>query len=590
MLKLDAQIHVWLTDRPSRPWDPSYRQRYRNAPSFLQHAGQSNSPDNALAEMAEAGVDGAVLSTLGVYGFSNEMELQAAAAHHDRFCAVGVIDHLALNVQQTLVGQVSRGLRGLRLSGLRSAEAWESGEHDRLLRLCDELGLVVMLPSVNSALTGHLPRYPRAFFMLNHLGTGLAPPIVGHGDPHPFARLDEVVAAANLPNLGLKLTGLPALSAEAFPFRDIWGPIRRVLAAYGADRLAWGSDYTRTAGLHSYLEGAHYLEVIDGIGADDLAMLLGGTVSARLNWRPVAEPGLRYERPLRGILYRIGAAVCLVATGICIKAAVAIPAGEAVFFRSLVSFLLIALLAGWRGNLRAVAATPSPLGHVRRGLIGAAGIFCLFAAYSHLPLTEVTTMLYACPFLIVAASALFLGEQVGRLRWFAVAVGFTGVLAVAWPRLSLLASGAPVSGGGTLGLLFALGAIMMNVAATFAVRDMVGRESSWTITFYFSLISALAALLTLPLGWAWPSPAELALLAGAGTAGAFQHFLLAESFRHARMSVVAPFEYSSLLFATLAGVFLFAEWPGLYTVAGGALVVASGIMVVAQQARRVRPG
>lgn len=286
MQKLDAQIHVWLTDRPALSWDPGYRARYRSAPSFLQHAGQSNSPDHALAEMAAADVDGAVLCTLGVYGFSNQMELNASRAWPRRFCAVGVVDHLAADLEQSLCDQVAQGLRGVRIPGLRDAAAWEGGTFDPLLRLCNRLGLSVMLPSVNPALARHLPRYPDVFFFLNHMGTGLAPPIVGYGDPHPFARLDDILDLSRLPNLGLKLTGIPALSQQAYPFRDIWEPVRQVLGAYGAERLAWGSDYTRTSGLHSYHDAARYLGEIGGISDGELCLIMGGTIAERLNWFP----------------------------------------------------------------------------------------------------------------------------------------------------------------------------------------------------------------------------------------------------------------------------------------------------------------
>lgn len=291
MLKLDAQIHVWLSDRPSRPWDPGYRARYRAAPSFLQHAGQSNSVENALTEMHEAGVDGAVLTTLGVYGASNEMELAAAARHPDRFCAVGVVDHLAPGLAQDLQEQVARGLRGVRVPALRAAEAWLDPHLTALLQLCDELRLAVMLPAANAALAECLPRYPNAFFFLNHMGTGLAPPLVGGHEGEPFPGLPQILELAALPNLGLKLTGIPALSRERFPFRDIWPPIRAAIGAFGAERLVWGSDYTRTAGLHSYHDAAHYLEAMDGLAVPDLKAIMATTLCERLDWHPTPPRG-----------------------------------------------------------------------------------------------------------------------------------------------------------------------------------------------------------------------------------------------------------------------------------------------------------
>lgn len=294
------------------------------------------------------------------------------------------------------------------------------------------------------------------------------------------------------------------------------------------------------------------------------------------------------DRPLVGIMFRVGSAAGLVATGICVKAAPSVPVGEAMFIRSVAAVVFILLASSWRGGLRATLHTRSYRSHLGRGLIGAVGIYFLFAAYSLLPITEVTTMLYASPFLIVAISAIVLGERVGRLRWFAVFLGFAGVLVVAWPRISVLGN-AGLTTAGTMGLFFAVGAVCTNVAANFAVRHMIGTERSDTIAFYFALICSVAALLTVPFGWIIPSIADLALLVAAGLAGALGHIFLGEAFRNARMSIVAPFEYSSILFATIAGVVLFSEWPSLYTLVGGSIVVISGIVVVLQQSGRREP-
>lgn len=290
----------------------------------------------------------------------------------------------------------------------------------------------------------------------------------------------------------------------------------------------------------------------------------------------------QFHRPLVGVGYRIGAAACLVATGVCIKATQTVPIGQAMFIWSVAALGFIVLAALLGGRLRAIAQTRSYRNHLGRGLIGASGVLFMFGAYARLPITEVTTMLYASPFLIVAIGALFLGEKVGTTRWFAVILGFLGVIVVSWPRLTLLASGA-LPAGGAIGLLFALGAICTNVGANLAVRQMIGTESSETIAFYFAVISALVAAASLPFGWVVPGPADLALLTAAGLAGALGQVFLGEAFRNARLSVVAPFEYSSILFATAAGIFLFAEWPGLYTLVGGAIVIVSGVVVVVQQ-------
>ncbi|WP_028710515.1 hypothetical protein [Paracoccus pantotrophus] len=98
------------------------------------------------------------------------------------------------------------------------------------------------------------------------------------------------------------------------------------------------------------------------------------------------------ERPLVGILFRAGSAACLVATGICVKTAPAVPIGEAMFVRSASALFFIIMATGWRGSLGAAVRTRSYGGHLGRGLIGAMGIFFMFGAFARLPITEITTM------------------------------------------------------------------------------------------------------------------------------------------------------------------------------------------------------
>ncbi|GGB26548.1 amidohydrolase family protein [Allosediminivita pacifica] len=285
MLKIDAQVHIWKSDRPSRPWDPEYRARYRDRPSFLQHAGQTNTVEMALEEMQEAGVEGAVLATLGVYGpQDNTEELAAVARWPERFRLTGIVAPGSANLSVELEALRRGGLIGIRLPELRSSEAIRAGAFDPVLAACNDLGLAVMLPSVNAALPELLPRFPHVTFFLNHLGLGSAPPIVGYREAHPFAPLREVLELSDLPNLALKLTGVPAHSTEAFPFRDIWAPIRQVLAAFGPQRLTWGGDFTRTNGLHSYWEAAHYLEEMPGLGQEELELLYAGALLSLVDW------------------------------------------------------------------------------------------------------------------------------------------------------------------------------------------------------------------------------------------------------------------------------------------------------------------
>lgn len=289
VIVLDAQVHSWYSDRPSRPWVPEYRVTHRELRSYLQHAGQTNSPDMVLGEMAEAGVDGALLTPVGVYGADIELELEAAQSRPDKFQVIGLIDHLAPDAAQRLADGRARGLRGVRMIPMREPDRIARGEFERVLNACGDLGLAVML-SLKYPLDPQLPqlfkRHSRVTFYIDHLGTGYAPPILGWRPSEPFEHLPTVLQLAKIQNVCIKLTGAPSLSYEPYPFKDVWQPALQLVEAYGADRVSWGSDYTRVAGLASYWEGRHYLEELPGLSPEQLTLIYGETLMQRLGWRP----------------------------------------------------------------------------------------------------------------------------------------------------------------------------------------------------------------------------------------------------------------------------------------------------------------
>src|SRR3954471_23223391 len=142
---IDAQVHTWLSDRPSRPWAPGYRRQHRDKLPYLQHAGQTNTTEMALVEMAEAGVDRALLTPIGVYGHDNSYEFAGAQKYPDRFRVVGWVDHRAADVAERLAADVSRGMVGVRIPELRDRDRHERGEFTAILDACQELGCVVSL-------------------------------------------------------------------------------------------------------------------------------------------------------------------------------------------------------------------------------------------------------------------------------------------------------------------------------------------------------------------------------------------------------------------------------------------------------------
>ena len=283
-------------------------------------------------------------------------------------------------------------------------------------------------------------------------------------------------------------------------------------------------------------------------------------------------------RPLRGILYKVVSVLVFTVMAALVKAtADAIPPGQAVFARSIFALPVIVAWLAVQGELRTGLTTANPLGHFWRGLVGVAAMGANFAGLGMLPLPEVTAIGYAAPLLTVIFASMFLGEPVRAFRLTAVALGMVGVLIVLSPRLSI---GAGVTDREALGAMILLAGATFAALAQVFVRKLVQTETTSSIVFWFSLTAAALALITLPFGWVWPTPVQAALLVTTGLLGGVGQIFLTQAYREAAASVVAPFDYVSMLFAIAFGWFLFGEAPTLVVLAGAALIVAAGIVII----------
>jgi drug/metabolite transporter (DMT)-like permease len=208
-----------------------------------------------------------------------------------------------------------------------------------------------------------------------------------------------------------------------------------------------------------------------------------------------------------------------------------------------------------------------------------------FYALTQLPLPEAIALSYATPLFIVVFSALFYHERVRLYRWSAVLVGLVGVIIIIWPRLSVFSGGISDVQGATLGAISSLIACVFAATAMMLVRRLVQTERSATIVLYFSITSALIGSVTLLFDWITPTPLQFAYLVGAGITGGIAQILLTESYRHADMSVVAPFEYTSLVLSIIVGYLLFQDIPTLPMLLGGLIVVGAGIYIIFREHR-----
>ena len=285
-------------------------------------------------------------------------------------------------------------------------------------------------------------------------------------------------------------------------------------------------------------------------------------------------------RPLRGIILKVISVLVFIGMATMIKTTSAhIPAGEAVFFRSFFAIPVIVVWLALQHELATGFRTANPSGHFWRGLVGTTAMGLGFAGLGYLPFPEVTAIGYTAPLLVVIFAAMFLGEQVRLFRIGCVALGLVGVMIVLSPRITALQTGA-------VGQREALGAMLVLTSAVFAalaqvfIRKLVMVEKTATIVFWFSITATILSLVTIPYGWVWPTRFEAVLLVAAGVFGGVGQILLTASYREADASLVAPFEYVSMIFSLMIGYFVFGEVPTRTMLAGAVLVVAAGILII----------
>jgi drug/metabolite transporter (DMT)-like permease len=253
-----------------------------------------------------------------------------------------------------------------------------------------------------------------------------------------------------------------------------------------------------------------------------------------------------------------------------------VPVGEMVFARNFVVLVPLAIGLAIRGELGQTIRTKNLAGHVTRSFANIASIFCNYGGLVRIPLAEATAIGFATPLFTVVLAALFLRETVRMWRWSAVIVGFLGVLIMLSPHL-----GGPAHdmSGATGAVLVLISALLIAVVMT-QLRHLSKTESTAALVLFYSIFASIVSLATLYWGWVLPSPADFLALIGVGVFGGLAQSLITESLRHAPASVVAPFGYASMLWATLIGYLWLGELPAAIVFVGASIVIGSGLFVI----------
>ena len=257
------------------------------------------------------------------------------------------------------------------------------------------------------------------------------------------------------------------------------------------------------------------------------------------------------------------------------------PFGEIVFFRSSFALLPLLLWLAWQGDLIDAVRTRDIVGHFKRGFIGTASMSFGFASLAYLPLHDSIAIGYASPLIVVVLAALVLKEKVRLYRWTAVAVGFVGVLIMLSPYLN---RGNTFSGdfspGPTLGAILAFAGACCSAGATMQVRRLTLTEKTGAIVFWFFILASALSFSTIVFGWRMPNATDFGLFAFSGILGGIGQILITQSYRHADTSVIAPFEYTTMIWALLLGWFVFSELPTNTMLVGASIVAATGLFIV----------
>src|SRR3954464_10692727 len=293
----------------------------------------------------------------------------------------------------------------------------------------------------------------------------------------------------------------------------------------------------------------------------------------------VAAEARRNQVPL-GIAYMVGSTVMFAGGNAVVKWQLEIyPLGEVAFGRTLFAFLTVAAIvlprSGW-----SVLRTRRYREHLQRGLSQFGSMVCWFLAVSVLSLGSATAIGFAAPLFTTLLSIVILKEKVGIHRWSALIIGFVGVLTITHPGAGTL----------TYGSLFALGNAILISTVAIAIRRMSVSESTETLTFYQMSIITLCTLFLLPLGFVVPAWYDALALALAGVGNGIAQFWWTRSLSLAPPSAVVPFNYVSLVWATILGFAIWGDMPPPELLLGSAIVVASGLYILWRETmRRRRP-
>lgn len=248
---------------------------------------------------------------------------------------------------------------------------------------------------------------------------------------------------------------------------------------------------------------------------------------------------------------------------------------EVVFFRAILSLLILIVFMLWRGNT--FKGNNYKLLFLR-GILGFLGMIASFTAMIKMNLGNASILLNTFPLFVAIFAPLFIGERFLRINFVFVLISFAGIIMILKPTSDIFHNVALL--GLTSGILIALSVV--------CVKRLSLTDSSSVITFYFTLITAIVSFPFAARVFLWPTPFEWLLLIWIAFAVTAGQLMMVKAFRYARAATISPFAYVSVLCSYLLGIVLWHDIPDMLSLAGGALIIVAGVAITMSEGR-VKP-
>lgn len=256
-----------------------------------------------------------------------------------------------------------------------------------------------------------------------------------------------------------------------------------------------------------------------------------------------------------------------------------VPVGQIIFWRASVALIPIAGYMMVRGEFPVALTTRHPRLHITRSLLGVVAMFLMFTALRYLPVANAESLGYLGPVLALPLAAVMLGEQIRLVSKIAVGLGFAGVLAMMGAAFDMPGQGAVI--GVVAAFLFACTTAFLRVYT----KAMTATERPVTIAFYFAFTGAVVGALSAVIGWAVLPGWAMGMLALAGVLGGLGHIAGAEAMARAPVSVLAPLDFTGLIWAVGFDLILFSTLPTVWAWVGMALITGAAVLVMGRSGR-----